>query len=68
MLSKNIILNNIKEFLDKLDNDISSIYEETYKNKVGINSIISLLIRKKVFTEKELREETAEIRKKIKEQ
>lgn len=65
MRSKNTILSNIKGFLDKLDDDISEIYEELYKNKVGINTIISLLIKKGVFTEKDLKEETVIIRKRV---
>ena len=59
---------NVKEFLDKLDNDISEIYEENYKSKVAINTMISLLIKKGIFTEKEFKEEMKNVRKRVKEE
>lgn len=66
MKLKDMFLINIKEFLDKLDDDISEIYEEQYKSKVAINTLILLLVKKGVFTEKEFKDEMSGIRKMVK--
>ena len=62
---KGVFLDNVKEFLDKLDDDVSESFEEQYKNKVAINTIISLLIKKGYFTEKEFKEEMKRIRERV---
>ena len=65
MKLKDIFLDNIKELLDKLDDDISEIYEEQYKTKTAVNTIISLLIKKGIFAEKEFKEEMKVTRERV---
>ena len=65
MKLKDKLLENMKEFLDKLDDDISEIYEEHYKIKVSLNTIISLMIKKGIFTRKEFEEEMRDVRERI---
>lgn len=64
MKSKDI-MGSIKSFLNRLDDDISEIYEETYRSRVVIDTLISLLIKKGVFSKEELKEQTARIRERI---
>jgi len=68
MEEKDILLDNIKKFLDKSEDDIAKIYEEMYKTKVSVNTILSLLIKKGIITEKEFKEEMKNIRKRIRDE
>ncbi|MBD3249284.1 hypothetical protein GF336_04530 [Candidatus Woesearchaeota archaeon] len=57
-----------KQFFSKLDDDISELFEEDYKSKVAVNTLISLLIEKGIFTEKEFKESMNKIRKRVREE
>jgi len=68
MEEKNILLDDIKKFLNKSEDDIAEIYEDMYKTKVSVNTILSLLLKKGVITKKEFKEEMKNIRKRIREE
>lgn len=68
MEEKDILLDDIKKFLNKSEDDIAEIYEEMHKTKVSVNTILSLLIKKGIITEKEFKEEMKNIRKRIREE
>jgi site-specific recombinase len=68
MASKTMLLNHLEEFLEKLDTDTSSLFEEIYKEKVALNTVISLLIKKGVFSEEDFKSEMLKIRKRIRDQ
>ena len=68
MEEKDILLDNIKKFLDKSRDDVAETYEEMYKTKVAVNTILLLLIKKVIFTEKEFKEEMKKVRKRVREE
>lgn len=63
--TKKILLDNLKKSLDKSEDDIAEIYEEMHKIKVSVNTLLLLLIKKVIFTEKEFKEEMKNTRKRI---
>ena len=54
--------------LEKLDDDFDIIMEKQYKTEVAVNTILSLLIKKKMFTKEEFKEEMKEIRQRVRDE
>ena len=67
MTSKTMFLNQLGELLEKMDTETATLFEEIYKEKVALNTVISLLIEKGVLSKEEFRSEMLKIRKKIRE-
>ena len=67
MTSKTMFLNQLGELLEKMDTETATLFEEIYKEKVALNTVISLLIEKGVLSKEEFKSEMLKIRKKIRE-
>lgn len=60
---KTKIKKSYEDFIDKIDDDIAELYEQDYKSKVALNTLISLLIKKGVLTQEQIKEEMKIMRK-----
>ncbi len=68
MSSKAIILNCVRDILEKQDEDMSAVFEEVYKEKVTLNTLISLMIKKGIISKEEFKAEMIKIRKEIRDE
>lgn len=65
MDSKTVLLDCLDEFIEKIDRDISELCEENYRQKVALNALISLLIKKGVLDEYDFKSEMGKVRAKV---
>ena len=57
----------LDKYFGKIEGDIAHLYQEHYKSEVAINTIISLLVDRGVFTLNDFKKSMAKIRKKVRE-
>ena len=54
-----------KPTLDELDDEVAQLFEDTYKNKVAAAALLSLLLKKHIFTPDEFDDEMNEVRQRV---
>ncbi len=62
------ISNHLKAYIDKLDKDISQLFEKGYKSDVALKAVISILLKKELMADREFEREIRSIRKRVREE